>query len=93
MTGAPERPGPPPVFHEKRTYRRRRLMDAARVVPIFAAVLWAVPMLWPQSGEDRVSSAGALVYIFIVWVCVIVITGAISRGLRRDDAASRDAEK
>ncbi|WP_102107148.1 hypothetical protein [Oceaniglobus roseus] len=35
-----------PVFLERQTYRRRRLMDAARVLPVLGAVLFMVPMLW-----------------------------------------------
>ena len=81
MTDAPDRPGSPPVFHEKRTYRRRRIMDAARVAPALALILWSIPMLWPQTGEGTVSSASALIYIFAVWAGVILLTWGLSRFL------------
>lgn len=92
MSGTTERPGPPPVFHEKRTYRTRRLMDAARLAPILALFLWVVPLFWPQSGDARISSSTALIYIFAVWVAVIVWTGALTHALGRqaDDAADDD---
>lgn len=81
MTEPTDRPGTPIVFHERRTYRLRRIMDAARLAPALAFVLWMLPMLWPQTGEDTVSSATALIYIFVVWAAVILLTWGLSRFL------------
>ena len=78
MTRVTERPGPPTVFHERRTYRRRRVMDAARVAPLLALILWMIPMIWPQSGDGTVSSAKALIYVFVVWAGIILITWGLS---------------
>ncbi|MFA8388284.1 MAG: hypothetical protein ACEPO2_21910 [Pelagibaca sp.] len=85
MKRTTDRPGSPTVFHERRTYRRRRVMDAARVAPGLALILWALPMVWPQTGEGTVSSATALIYIFAVWAGVILLTWALSR-LLADEA-------
>lgn len=82
MSGRADRPGPPAVFHEKRTYRQRRVMDAAKVLPVLAIFLWCVPLVWPQSGDGAVSSATALIYIFAVWAVLIVVTWGLSRALR-----------
>jgi len=92
MNKTPDRPGPPPVFHEKRTYRRRRLMDAARFAPVLAMFLWLVPLFWSQTGESRISSATALIYIFALWAGVIVVTLALSYALGQiaDDDAGTD---
>ncbi|WP_439124484.1 hypothetical protein [Marivita sp.] len=79
-----DRPGLPTVFHERRTYRRRRVMDAARLAPVLALVLWSLPLLWPQTGEDTVSSATALIYIFVVWAGIIVLTWGLSRLLAEE---------
>ena len=92
MKPTPDRPGPPNAFEEKRTYRRRRLMDAARVAPLLALALWMLPLIWPQTGESTVSSATALVYIFVVWSAVIVLTWALSRGLGDGDDTSPDQD-
>jgi hypothetical protein len=35
-----------PVFLARRTYRQRRLADAARMLPLAAGVLMALPLLW-----------------------------------------------
>lgn len=61
-----------PLFLERRSYRQRRLMDAARLLPVVGALLWLVPLLWPQSGADPAAHAGtstsaAILYIFGVW--------------------------
>ncbi|SHH87248.1 DUF6611 family protein [Marivita hallyeonensis] len=92
MSEPADRPKPSPVFHEKRTYRQRRLMDAARLAPILALLLWLLPLIWPQSGDARVSSAAALIYIFAVWAGVIVLTFGLSRALgsRMEDDPGSD---
>ena len=93
MNDRADRPGPPAIFHEKRTYRQRRVMDAARVMPILAIFLWCLPLVWPQTGEDAVSSATALIYIFVVWGLVIVLAWGLSRALRHamDDGTDGDS--
>jgi hypothetical protein len=78
MTRTTERPGPPTVFHERRTYRLRRVMDAARVAPLLALILWMIPLIWPQSGDGTVSSAKALIYVFVVWAGIILLTWGLS---------------
>ncbi len=59
-------------------------MDAARLAPVLALVLWSLPLLWPQTGEDTVSSATALIYIFVVWAGIIVLTWGLSRLLAEE---------
>ncbi|WP_425046214.1 hypothetical protein [Primorskyibacter sp. S87] len=72
---------PPPVFLERHSYRRRRLMDAAKLLPLLGAVLFAIPLLWP-TGEtpvpgtsqvkDPVRMSVAVLYVFAVWAGLIV---------------------
>ena len=63
-----------PLFLERRSYRQRRLMDAARLLPLLGALLWMVPLLWPRSqavqGSDAtdVSTSSAILYMFAVWI-------------------------
>lgn len=92
MSDRADRPGAPTVFHERRTYRRRRVMDAARVAPILALILWTIPLIWPQSGEGTVSSATALIYIFLVWAGIILLTGALSHLLADEVDEPPDSE-
>ena len=81
------RPPKGPVFLERRSYRRRRLVDAARLVPMMGAALWLVPLLWP----DGAMSSTAMLYVFGVWAALIVLTVLLSRGLSRSDPAPRGA--
>ena len=66
-----------PRFLERRSYRQRRLMDAARLLPLLGVVLWLIPLLWPQrdpAGEAAaVSTSNAILYIFGVWILLALI--------------------
>ncbi|MGC8204016.1 DUF308 domain-containing protein [Aliiroseovarius sp. PTFE2010] len=68
-----------PLFLQRRSYRRRRLADAARLVPVIGAALWLVPLLW----HDGARSSTALLYVFGVWALLIGATLILSRGLAR----------
>ena len=85
---------PAPLFLERRSYRQRRLMDAARLLPLLAAVLWGVPLLWPRGGtEGAVSMSTAIRYLFGVWVVLAVLAFLISRKLADDgEGAPGDGE-
>jgi len=87
---------PPPVFLEPQTYRRRRLMDGARLLPALGVLLWMVPLLWPtdSSGVDQlVSMSSAMKYIFVVWLGLILVAGGIwlkARGTLVDETGDPD---
>ena len=74
------RPGTP-VFLERETYRRRRLMDAARFLPFLGAFAFLVPLLW--AGEAR--TAAGLAYLFAAWAVLIGLSFVISRRLPLED--------
>jgi hypothetical protein len=76
-------------FVERRTYRRRRLMDIARLLPILGAVLFAIPLMWPDPdpypapgshGGMRMSSA--ITYVFLVWAGLIAISFGFGEAVR-----------
>lgn len=75
------------IFLERQSYRRRRLIDWIRVLPIIGLILWLVPLLWPVDGTGQVSTADAVVYLFAVWFVLVFIKGLSSWALAR---ASRD---
>lgn len=79
----PDRPRSP-LFLQRQSYRRRRLMDAARFLPVLGLVLWAVPLLWSSGDEDGVASSGALTYIFGIWMGLILAAFVLSLRLRPD---------
>ena len=77
-------------FLQRSSYRRRRIRDAARLMPFLGAVLWLLPLSWAVGdGADRVGSSG-LLYIFGVWVLLIVLTAALASGMRSDKAGDSD---
>jgi len=97
MTGEEDEPDrrSPAVFLERQSYRRRRLMDTARLLPVLGALLFAVPLLWPGTGDDGAAmplpTSRAILYIFLVWA--LLILGNIWFGrLTRDWSGSMRGE-
>ena len=73
-----------PLFLERESYRRRRLMDAARVLPVIGLVLFLLPALWRQNGDPNTGSEA--LYLFAVWAGLILAAGLLARPLRRTGA-------
>ena len=67
------------VFLQRRNYRRRRLVDLIRMLPVIGALLWAVPLLWPTGENGGVTASRALIYVFLVWFGLVVVTALVSR--------------
>ena len=76
----------PPVFLERQGYRRRRMMDAARVLPFFGLVLWLIPLLWEETGFGVVRSSSAIIYLFGVWALLVIGAALIATALRGSDS-------
>ena len=75
-----------PLFLERAGYRRRRLLDAVRLVVLLGICLWMLPVLWPVPDAEQTASvamSGALFYIFGVWAVLIALSFALSSRLRR----------
>ncbi|MDF0599586.1 hypothetical protein P1J78_02470 [Psychromarinibacter sp. C21-152] len=75
-----------PVFLERRGYRRRRMMDGARMLPVLGAFLWLMPLVWALAPERVIGTAGGGIYVFAVWAALIGGAWAFSRALVRPDA-------
>ena len=79
------------LFLERRTYRQNRLQDAARLLPILGMVLGFAPVFIRGDatllGGDDLSNW--LVYYFVIWIGLIVLTAFVSWSLTRSDR--RDA--
>lgn len=69
------------LFLERRTYRRHRLQDAARLLPFLGAILIFGPIFIREDDAGGPTLAGALVYYFVIWFGLIVLTGVVSRAL------------
>ncbi len=68
-----------PVFVERKTYRRRRMADAARMLPMLGALLFCLPLLWAIDDEPR--TALTMFYLFLVWIGLCVVSATISAQL------------
>ena len=87
----------PTVFVERQTYRMRRTMDAARLVPLLGLLLFAVPLLWPTDPENALSTSKTILSVFGVWLMLILVTIRLSWVLRSlppsDKAPDRGGER
>ncbi|MFC3170225.1 MULTISPECIES: hypothetical protein [Paracoccus] len=79
-----------PLFLERASFRRRRLGDAARVLPVLAAALIVIPVWWVP---EQASFAGGAVWLFGIWAALIAAIGVLHRALRRADAATLRASR
>lgn len=62
------------VFLERRSYRQRRIIDAARILPIVGLLLWFVPLVWPNADSaGTIKTSTATLYIFAIWIGLIVL--------------------
>ena len=75
---------PPPIFLQRASYRQRRVRDAAKLLPFLGIVLWAIPLAWIHGDETRDAGTSGLIYVFVVWVALIVLTGALASRIRAD---------
>ena len=78
------------LFLERRTYRRNRLQDGARLMPVLGALLFFGPVFILTS-DTGVGGATArwLVYFLLVWLGLVGLSAGLSLALGR---ASRGEE-
>ncbi|MEX1660438.1 hypothetical protein [uncultured Thioclava sp.] len=70
-----------PLFLARRSYRRRRLMDAARLLPVLGVVMFALPGLWHPAETLTPDTGRGGLYLFAVWIALIFAAFLIARGL------------
>ncbi|MFD1342940.1 hypothetical protein [Litorisediminicola beolgyonensis] len=87
-----EDPRGTPVFLERRSYRRRRLRDGLRLLPVLGLFIWLVPLLWARGGAEAPSSSSVLIYLFTGWAVLIVMARLFAARLARDAAEDSLAE-
>lgn len=77
----------PPVYLAPDRYRRRRLMDGARMLPVAGAFLILLPVLW-QPGPEGHGTAAEGLYLFAVWAALITVARLLAGPLlQAEDAA------
>ncbi|MCR9127104.1 MAG: hypothetical protein NXH82_13390 [Rhodobacteraceae bacterium] len=73
-------------------------MEAARLMPLLGAVLFALPLMWPRPDDPdvvagavaTVPTSSAMAYIFGVWAVLVgaaILFGWLSRGWADTDGA------
>ncbi|MCL7465031.1 hypothetical protein [Phaeovulum sp. NW3] len=70
-----------PLFLARRSYRRRRMMDAVRLLPLLGAVLVMLPTLWQPAQTPEPDTARGTIYLFAVWLFLILAAFGLSRAL------------
>ncbi len=91
-------PARPSLFLERQSYRRRRLADAARLLPFLGAALLALPLLWPDEtdGAEALPLSSAMFYIFACWgvlILISVVFGIAARRMAARENAEPEAEQ
>lgn len=100
----PARPQPPvdgkpgagyALFVAHGTYRQRRMIDAAGLLPVLGALLFAMPLLWMGAGSGPEPAAPArtshvMIYLFAVWAGLVILSAFITRGLKTGGAVPED---
>ena len=86
----------PPQFLARRAYRRRRLIDAARFLPLLGSFLFLLPIFWSPQDTGTADTAMGGLYLFGVWFGLVVVAAALSQALERpesgDDAGDEGDE-
>lgn len=80
-----------PLFVEQATYRARRTMDAARLLPLLGAILFLGLLPLIRSNTSEAATSGSVLFMFGVWVVLIVMAGVLARPLHRIERAETTA--
>jgi 4-hydroxybenzoate polyprenyltransferase len=73
-----------PLFLKRKSYRLRRLRDAARLLPLVGGFLVLLPILWSPSGSSGADTAWDGIYLFVVWFGLVLVAAALAPGLVHD---------
>ena len=76
------------LFLERQSYRRRRLVDGIKLVPLLGLVLFFLPMLWAGKGT---TSAG-LIYVFAAWGVLIAAMAVLATRIRKDAGSDQPGQ-
>ena len=79
-----------PLFLPRPEYRKRRLVDAARLLPVFGGFLMFLPILWSPAGAQGRDTARDGIYLFVVWAVLVGLAAWLAPSLT--DAADDGAD-
>lgn len=75
-------------FLDRAGYRQRRFRDAASLLPVVAAVLMMLPLMWPRETSDQSLTSSGMIYLFGLWIVLICAAFGLARVLRFSDTSS-----
>lgn len=70
-----------PLFLARRSYRRRRMRDAVRLLPLLGVVLLMLPVMWLPAETPEPDTGRGTIYLFSVWVFLVLAAAVLARGL------------
>ncbi|WP_424940479.1 hypothetical protein [Aliiroseovarius sp. S253] len=68
-----------PLFLARQSYRRRRIEDAARLLPLLGVILFLLPLM-----VGGVIGSARLAYVFSAWFLLILSAFVLARYLGRE---------
>ena len=68
-----------PIFLGRETYRRRRVIDALRLLPLAGLLLFLGPLLGSGAGPPSTAMGG--IYVFSAWLVLILLAALLVRWL------------
>lgn len=80
-----------PLFLARAPYRRRRLRDAARLLPVVGMLLLLLPLLWAPEAKVSLRSTD-VVYFFLVWGVLIAVAAVFAPGLRAGEGSDEEED-
>ncbi|PPB79810.1 hypothetical protein LV82_02602 [Albidovulum inexpectatum] len=72
-----------PLFLARRSYRLRRMMDAARMLPAVGMFLFFLPILWRPADTPQPDTARGWIFLFMAWAVLIALALVLARFLVR----------
>lgn len=73
----------PPRFLARSSYRRRRAIDAARLLPAGGLFVFLLPILWHPADTPAPDTARGGLYLFAGWFLLIGAAFLLARRLAR----------
>ena len=75
-------------------YRKRRLIELMRLLPVAGLLLFMLPLLWATGGpEAEARTSSGMVYLFLVWLLLIVGTVLVSKAHGRASESEHGQEE
>ena len=83
-----------PLFLPRPEYRRRRLVDAARLLPVFGGFLMLLPILWTPAEMQGRNTAQDGIYLFFIWAVLVGLAAWLAPSLAdaADDGADAEGD-